>query len=95
MKLITIAVLIMTSLAACAQAQSVEVWAVPSVYKVRPDEPAQNRNLVWDKSTKTVSIAGAKNQHVAFQVVVSVPKSANEHQPAASGFFLEAGKLEV
>ena len=93
MKLISLAVLIMSSLAAYAQAQSVEVWAVPSVYKVRPDEPAQNRNLVWDKSTKTVSLAGAKNQHVSFQMVISVPKPTDEHHPAASGFFVEAGKL--
>jgi beta-lactamase class A len=78
--------------AALAQTPPAEVWAVPSVYKVRPDAPAQARNLVWDKASKTITVAGAKNEHVPFQVVVSVPPSGR-HAAPASGFFVEAGDL--
>ena len=73
-------------------APPVEIWAVPSVSKVRPDDPAQSKNLVWDRETKTVSVAGAKNEHVPFQLVLSVPPPPSR-QPAASGFFVTAGDL--
>jgi len=77
---------------ALAQALPVEVWAVPSVYKVRPNEPAQAANLVWNSGSKTVSIAGAKNEHIPFQLVISVPPSDSQAAPP-SGFFVEAGDL--
>lgn len=85
-------VLLCSSSVSLAQTPPVEVWAVPSVYKVRPDEPAQARNLVWEKASKTISVAGAKNQHIPFQVVISVPPS-NEDAAPPSGFFVEAGDL--
>jgi hypothetical protein len=76
-----------------AQTGEVEVWAVPSVYKVRPDQRSQASNLVWDKTTKTISIAGAKNEHVPFQVVVSTQPPPTRYHSAASGFFVEASDL--
>ena len=84
---------LMSCVTAMGQAPSVEVWAVPSVAKVRPDDRVQGHNLVWDKSTKTISIAGAKNEHVPFQIVITVPPSPDSHHPAASGFFVEASDL--
>ena len=78
--------------AALAQAPPVEVWAVPDVYKVRPGEPPQAANLVWDKGSKTISLAGARNQHVPFQMVISAPPSHGDAAPP-SGFFVEAGDL--
>ena len=84
---------LMGGLAALAQIPSTEVWAVPSAVKVRPDDRVQARNLVWDKSTKTISIAGAKNEHVPFQIVITVPPPPDRHHPAASGFFVEASDL--
>src|SRR5947209_19723225 len=72
-----------------------EVWAIPSVTKVRPDDPVQPKNLVWDRQSRTVSIAGAKNQHLAFQLVISVPPPPPppSREPAASGFYVSAGAL--
>ena len=90
----TLLLLFLLTFAACsAAADAVEVWAAPSLYKVRPEERSQTSNLVWDARTKTISIAGARNEHVPFQVVVSAPKPPNEYHPAASGFFVEASDL--
>jgi len=85
--------ILMRCVSALGQAPSVEVWAVPSVAKVRPDDRVQGHNLVWDKSTKTISIAGAKNEHVPFQIVITVSPPSDSHHPAASGFFEEASDL--
>jgi hypothetical protein len=85
-------VFLCSAAAALAQAPLVEVWAVPSVYKVRPNEPAQASNLVWDKTSKTISIAGAKNEHIPFQVVLSVPLPDRTDAPL-SGLWVEAGDL--
>lgn len=85
-------VVLCSAAAALAQAPPVEFWAVPSVYKVRPNEPVQAGNLVWDRQSKTISVAGAKNQHIPFQVVISVPPS-NPHAEPASGFFVEVDDL--
>jgi hypothetical protein len=74
-------------------APAVEVWAVPSIQKVRPDDPTESSNLVWSQKTKTVSLAGAKNEHVPFQVVISTPPPATRHDPAASGFYVEVSDL--
>jgi hypothetical protein len=93
MKPIFVAAFLMSGLAALAQTPSAEVWAVPSAVKIRPDDHVQAHNLVWEKSTKTISIAGAKNEHVPFQVVITVPPPPNRYHPAASGFFVEASDL--
>jgi hypothetical protein len=74
-------------------AAPVEVWAVPSIQKVRPDDPVEATNLVWSQKAKTVSLAGAKNEHVPFQVVVSTSPPPTRHDPAASGFFVEVSDL--
>jgi len=60
---------------------SVEVWAVPRVVKIRPDDRVQARNLVLDKSSETISIAGAKNEHVPFQIVITVPPPPDHYPP--------------
>jgi hypothetical protein len=78
-------VFLCSAAAALAQTPPVEVWAVPSVYKVRPNEPAQADNLVWDKTSKTISIAGAKNEHIPFQVVLSVPSTARRKLQTHTG----------
>ncbi|HYK91013.1 MAG TPA: glycoside hydrolase domain-containing protein [Acidobacteriota bacterium] len=74
-------------------ANNVEVWAVPSIHKVRPNDPAQSSNLVWSQKTKTITIEGARNEHVPFQVVVSTPPPPTRYDKAPSGFFVEASDL--
>ncbi len=90
----SLAVLSFLTVGACCYAQApVEVWAAPAEYKVRPEERSQASNLVWDKKTGTVSVAGAKNEHVPFQVIVSTAAPKTEYDPAAAGFFAEASDL--
>jgi hypothetical protein len=84
---------LLAAAAACAQTGGVEVWAVPSVHKVRPDERPQSSNLVWDGKTKTVSVAGARNEHIPFQVVVTAPPPPSRYERAATGFFVEVSDL--
>ncbi len=79
--------------AACAQTAEIEVWAVPAIHKVRPDDRPQAANLVWDGKSKTISIAGAKNEHIPFQLVVSTPPPPSRYHKAASGFFVEVADL--
>ena len=53
--------------------QKVEVWAAPAEQKVRPDDRVEAANLVWSKDNKTIRLAGAGNEHVPFQVIVTTP----------------------
>lgn len=71
-----------------------EVWAVPAEQKVRPDHRTETNNLVWTKSEKKIKVAGAGNEHVPFQVVITVPVPENRG-PAAKGFFIEASPLSA
>jgi len=73
--------------------QPVSVWAVPSVQKVRPEDPVEGSNLVWSGKTKTVTISGAKNEHVPFQVVVTTPPPPTRYDKASSGFRVESSDL--
>ncbi len=71
----------------------VTVWAVPSIQKVRPEDRTEASNLVWSGKTKTITIAGAKNEHVPFQIVISTPPPPSRHEKAASGFSIRASDL--
>src|SRR5579884_535546 len=77
----------------CSAAPLVEVWAVPSIQKVRPDAPSEAANAVWDSASRTVSVSGAKNEHVPFQLVISTPPPPTRNDAAASGFFVTATAL--
>ena len=70
-----------------------EVWAASSLQKIRPDDPVQSANLVWSAETKTIRVAGARNEHVPFQVVITVPPPPNRYIPAESGFWVEGADL--
>ncbi len=79
---------------AVAAGEEVQVWAVESVHKVRPEDPPQASNLVWSEKTNTITLAGAKNEHVPFQVVLSTPPPPTRYEKAASGFFIEVSNLD-
>jgi hypothetical protein len=70
------------------------VWAVPAEQKVRPDDRLETDNLVWTKEEKNIKVAGAGNEHIPFQVVISatIPEKKG---PAADGFFIEASSLSA
>lgn len=71
-----------------------EVWAVPAEQKVRPDDRTETNNLVWTKSEKKIRVAGAGNEHVPFQVVITAPVP-ERGKPAAKGFFIETSPLSA
>ncbi|MFA5014856.1 MAG: glycoside hydrolase domain-containing protein [Actinomycetota bacterium] len=47
------------------------LWAVDDSVKIKPDDSIQEQNYVWNAITKTVSIYGAKNEYVSFQLIIS------------------------
>ncbi|HEY3325462.1 MAG TPA: hypothetical protein VGP72_33730 [Planctomycetota bacterium] len=51
------------------------VWCADDSVKVKPGDAPQDKNLVWDAASKTVTLGSAKNEYVAFQIVV---KSSND-----------------
>jgi hypothetical protein len=73
---------------------SVKVWAVPGEQKVRPDDKAETSNLVWSAEKKQVTLAGAGNEHVPFQVVISTPVPPGWRPKAPDGFFVRASELK-
>lgn len=93
MKPVVVVILSLASLGLPLLGAEVEVWAVSAIEKVRPDQPSQKSNLVWNGVDKTVSVAGAKNEHIPFQIVVSTPPPPTRYHKAASGFFVEASDL--
>ncbi|HUV13640.1 MAG TPA: DUF4091 domain-containing protein [Acidobacteriota bacterium] len=77
----------------CGAEDKVKVWAVPSIQKVRPEAPVEAANLVWDARAKTVKVAGARNEHVPFQLVISTEPPANRYLKPADGFWVEVTEL--
>ncbi|MEX2232939.1 MAG: glycoside hydrolase domain-containing protein [Cyclobacteriaceae bacterium] len=73
--------------------EKVVVWAAPAEQKVRPDDRVENSNLVWSAQEKKVMIAGAGNEHVPFQVIVTTPIPPGRRPKAPEGFFIEASDL--
>ena len=46
------------------------LWAIDDSIKVKPEDSIQEQNYVWNGATKTVSIHGAKNEYIAFQLMI-------------------------
>ncbi len=76
-----------------APGSDIQVWAVPGIHKVRPNDPVQSANLVWSSQAKTVSVEGAKNEHIPFQVVISSQPPATRYDKPLSGIFVEVSDL--
>ena len=77
-----------------AESFDLKVWAVQAEQKVRPDDRPENNNLVWSDSDKKITIAGAGNEHVPFQVVISTNISGSpRHIKTPDGFFIEISDL--
>src|ERR1051325_4619059 len=91
--MLLIALLLSAALASAQTSENVQVWAAGSLSKIRPDDRPQASNLVWNQKTKTISVAGAKNEHIPFQVVLTVAPPPTRNEKPADGFFVEAGDL--
>lgn len=70
------------------------VWAAPAEQKVRPDDRIENSNIAWSGKDKKINIAGARNEHIPFQVVISSSVSGSpRHVKAPDGFMIETSDL--
>lgn len=72
---------------------SLSVWAVPAEQKVKPDDKIESSNIVWSRKTNLVSVAGAGNEHVPFQIVVTSPVPPGRRPKPAEGFFVTTSDL--
>ncbi len=70
------------------------VWAVPAEQKVRPKDKPETNNLVWSGEKKQITVAGAGNEHVPVQVVISAPVPEGWRPKAPDGFFITVSDLK-
>ncbi len=73
--------------------ENVQVWAVPAEQKVRPKDKPETTNLVWSGEKKQITVSGAGNEHVPFQVVISAPVPEGWKPKAPDGFFITVSDL--
>jgi hypothetical protein len=73
--------------------ENVQVWAVPAEQKVRPKDKPETSNLVWSSEKKQITVAGAGNEHVPFQVVVTTDVPPGWRPKAPDGFFITVTDL--
>lgn len=73
--------------------ESVTVWAAPAEQKIRPEDEIENNNLVWSREEKKIAVAGAGNEHIPFQIVVSTPVAGGRGTEAPDGFFMKVSEL--
>jgi hypothetical protein len=71
----------------------VKVWAVPGEQKVRPSDRVESSNLIWSAENKKITVAGAGNEHVPFQVVITTAVPGGWRPKAPDGFFITASDL--
>lgn len=74
--------------------EGVAVWAVPAEQKVRPEDKVEAANLVWSNTKKKITVAGAGNEHIPFQVVITSPVPPGRRPKAAEGFFVKTTDLK-
>jgi hypothetical protein len=74
--------------------EGVKVWAVPGEQKVRPLDQVEKSNLVWSAETKKITVAGAGNEHVPFQVIITAPFPKGLRPKAPDGFFVQVSDLK-
>ncbi|HUQ67322.1 MAG TPA: glycoside hydrolase domain-containing protein [Flavitalea sp.] len=72
---------------------TLSVWAVPAEQKVRPTDKIETSNLVWSKTNRKINVAGAGNEHVPFQVVITNPIPPGRRPKAPGGFFITGSAL--
>ena len=71
----------------------VKVWAAPCEQKIRPDDRVESANLVWSGEKKLIRLAGAGNEHVPFQVVITTAVPPGRRPKAPDGFFIKVSDL--
>ena len=76
-----------TETARAASSDTLSVWAVPAEQKVRPDDKIESANIIWSKNDRKIKVAGAGNEHVPFQIVITSPVPPGRRPKPAGGFF--------
>jgi len=83
-----------TETSARASNDTLTVWAAPAEQKVLPADKIESANVVWSQSNKKINVAGAGNEHVPFQVIITSPVPPGRRPKPASGFFVIASDLK-
>ena len=83
-----------TETARAASSDTLSVWAVPAEQKVRPDDKIESANIIWSKNDRKIKVAGAGNEHVPFQIVITSPVPPGRRPKPAGGFFITASDLK-
>ena len=79
-----------------SEAFALKVWAAPAEQKIRTEARPENNNLVWSGNDRKISIAGAGNEHVPFQVVISTNVSGPRREvKMPDGFWIEISDLNA
>jgi len=66
-------------------AQQAAVWCVGESTKVKPGDPLQEKNLAWTGASKTVTLGSARNEYVAFQIVIRSNKDELKDATVVAG----------
>jgi hypothetical protein len=74
--------------------ETLSVWAAPAEQKIRPDGRIESENLIWSKAKKKIRVAGAGNEHVPFQVVITNPVPPGKRPAPPGGFFITSSGLK-
>lgn len=83
-----------TETSVAASNDTLTVWAAPAEQKILPADKIESSNIVWSKSNRKIAVAGAGNEHVPFQVVITSPVPPGRRPKPASGFFITASDLK-
>lgn len=71
------------------------VWAAPAEQKIRPNDNIESENLIWNELKNEICIAGAGNEHVPFQVVVTTSSYGDPRKvEIPKGFMIQASDLK-
>jgi len=71
-----------------------EVWCVGDSQKVLLNDKSQIKNFIWDSSTNTVKVKGAKNEYVSFQIVMKSDVDLPEVKVEADNFLMDIELFE-
>src|ERR1051325_7900125 len=85
--MLLIALLLSAALASAQIPEDVQPSAASSLSKIRQDDRPQTSNLVWTQRTKTIRVAGAKNEHIPFQLILTVAPPGRTECIYPSSFF--------
>ena len=70
-----------------------EVGCYGDCEKIGPKDSLQENNLFWDGKDKVVSLKGAKNEYVAFQIIIKAGKSLSGVKVEAEEFKSKDGVI--